>query len=87
MPKNKILNNIEPKNIIMREFYVQIFSQQNDCYSVVIEDDGKVAYAYLLKEKFTAKLTINSKPGWSTNVTKDGPLARECNANCVTFKN
>jgi len=128
----------------MREFYDQIFSQQNDCYSVVIEDDGKVAYAYLLKEEhiigdvwlynqaetpadpdwtdkeslpflngqefvrdnitpilnvdevrvewtddlevggvllyirdqFTAKLTINSKPGWSTNVTKDGPLAR-----------
>ena len=40
-------------------------------------DDLEVGGVLLyIRDQFTAKLTINSKPGWSTNVTKDGPLAR-----------
>ncbi|WP_146186662.1 hypothetical protein [Pedobacter sp. HMWF019] len=34
----------------MKEFYDQFPCMLNDVYSVIIEDDGKVAYAYLLKE-------------------------------------
>lgn len=32
----------------MTEFYNQFFCEQNERYSIIIEDDGKVAYAYLL---------------------------------------
>lgn len=129
----------------MTEFYDQQSCELNEDYSVIIEDDGKVAYAYLLNEddiigdvwlynqatsplsvnwvpedmpflnpkefvkeevipivdgselqlkwslsndltlkevliyinnKLIAKLTSGSTPGWSTVVTKDGPLAK-----------
>lgn len=33
----------------MTEFYQQYFCPDNESYSVIIEDDGKVAYAYLLE--------------------------------------
>jgi hypothetical protein len=130
----------------MSEFYTQIHCPLNSNYSVVVEDNGKVAYAYLyvdeniigdvwlynqqqapleerwqpedmpflnpvgylkenvcikpiksdhdinchwgldpnnellhvmlfLKEELVAKLEPNSKPGWSTLVKKNGPLA------------
>ncbi len=32
----------------MTEFYKQYFCPDNEVYSVIIEDDGKVCYAYLL---------------------------------------
>jgi len=130
----------------MKEFYDQFFCELNNDYSVIIEDDGKVAYAYLLyheeiignvwlynqkktpdnvdwsnedlmpflnprefvrtelkpltkrhkielvwkvdnepgfvsvciyiNDKMIAKMTDGSKPGWSTIVLKDGPLAK-----------
>ncbi|TDQ09202.1 hypothetical protein [Pedobacter metabolipauper] len=34
----------------MTEFYNQFFCEDNPQYSVTIEDDGKVAYAYLFKD-------------------------------------
>lgn len=35
----------------MSEFFVQLFCDQNKVYSIIIEDDGKVAYAYLILAK------------------------------------
>ena len=35
----------------MTEFYQQYFCPSNEKFSVIIEDDGKVAYAYLLSKK------------------------------------
>ena len=35
----------------MSEFYKQYFCPFNDIYSLIVEDDGKVSYAYLLKER------------------------------------
>lgn len=32
----------------MTEFYKQFFCKTNQSYSLIIEDDGRVAYAYLL---------------------------------------
>lgn len=32
----------------MTEFYKQFFCETNQSYSLIIEDDGRVAYAYLL---------------------------------------
>ena len=34
----------------MSEFYKQLFCENNQKYSVIVEDDGKVAYAYLLND-------------------------------------
>jgi len=34
----------------MSEFYKQLFCENNQHYSVIVEDDGRVAYAYLLSE-------------------------------------
>jgi hypothetical protein len=31
----------------MSEFFLQLFCELNESYSVIIEDDGRVAYAYL----------------------------------------
>lgn len=33
----------------MSKFYKQYFSSENQSYSIVIEDNGRVAYAYLLE--------------------------------------
>jgi len=131
----------------MSEFFSQWFCNLNTSYSLIIEDDERVAYAYLMKEediigdiwlynqipppiivdwedtddmpflnpkeyvkecippiinenaielkwtlidnnetvkevdiyinkKLIAKLSPESKPGWSKVVTKDGPLAK-----------
>jgi len=35
----------------MNEFYQQYFCPYDEKYSVIIEDNGKVSYAYLLKLK------------------------------------
>jgi hypothetical protein len=35
----------------MSEFFLQIFCDLNIAYSVIIEDDGRVAYAYLMKDE------------------------------------
>jgi hypothetical protein len=134
----------------MSQFFVQIFNNSNPIYSVVIEDDGRVAYAYLLEDNniigdiwlynqieppmtgewkvedmpflnpseflknnvsilpimyenevdckwgevidgqltevvislsndIIAKMCSGSNPGWSTQVSKDGPLAKVYN--------
>jgi hypothetical protein len=34
----------------MGEFFLQIFNDSNFIYSVIIEDDNRVAYAYLLED-------------------------------------
>lgn len=132
----------------MSEFFLQLFCDLNEAYSLIIEDDGRVAYAYLMKYediigdvwlynqvdapnytnwedgkmpflnpieyieddmlinpikyeneiscewetlvnkepisevriylrgKLIAKMKPGSKPGWSTIVKKDGPLAK-----------
>src|SRR6185312_2284586 len=33
----------------MREFYIQLFCEINSVYSIIIEDDGRVAYIYLME--------------------------------------
>lgn len=134
-------------NNYMNGFYEQFFCEQNNDYSVIIEDDGRVCYAYLMennniigdvwlyntietptsvdwslkedmpflnpliyidpnktikpinnsadvsiywemtgdelkesnvyvRNKLVAKLKMGHKPGWSTLVLKDGPLAK-----------
>ena len=35
----------------MSEYFTQVFCEENYRYSVVIEDDGRVAYAYLLEDE------------------------------------
>jgi len=35
----------------MTEYFNQYFNPENESYSIIIEDDGKVAYAYLLREE------------------------------------
>jgi hypothetical protein len=135
----------------MDGLYFQIFCPYNDKYSIIIEDDEKVCYAYLLVDKdivgdvwlysrgkapdttewktenmpflnplqfvdlekvlhpitspdkveltwhmeenqlkevqihvrgeLIAKMTIGSKPGWSSAVKADGPLAKKMERN------
>ena len=38
-------------------------------------DDGTIEVSILIRGKFIAQLVSGSKPGWSTLVVKDGPLA------------
>ena len=38
-------------------------------------DNGAVEVAIYIREKFIAQIASGSKPGWSTLVIKDGPLA------------
>ena len=38
--------------------------------------DGTIEVSIYLQEKFIAQITSGSKPGWSTLVIKDGPLAQ-----------
>ena len=38
-------------------------------------DNGAVEVGIYIREKFIAQITTGSKPGWSTLVIKDGPLA------------
>ena len=38
--------------------------------------DGTIEVSIYLKEKFIAQIITGSKPGWSTLVIKDGPLAQ-----------
>jgi hypothetical protein len=38
-------------------------------------DNGAVEVAIYIREKFIAQISSGSKPGWSTLVIKDGPLA------------
>jgi len=35
----------------MSEFFLQLFCDLNESYSLIIEDDGQVTYAYLLKDE------------------------------------
>jgi hypothetical protein len=130
----------------MSTFYIQIFSEENSIYSIIVEDDGLVAYCYLiykdeiigdvwfynqadppliadwsnkdgmpylnpqefvelkiepirstddldvhwhyyddqlnrveifLRKQLAVVLKPNSKPGWSTFVNKDNPIAKK----------
>lgn len=38
--------------------------------------DGSIEVSIYIRDKFTAQIITGSKPGWSTLVVKDGPLAQ-----------
>ena len=46
--KLAITNNT---NHLMSEFFDQVFCESNKEFSLIVEDNGKVAYAYLLQQK------------------------------------
>jgi len=68
---------LNTEEYIDRSIRVSPLTNKNQLYVEWTEspDNGAVEIAIYIREKFIAQITSGSKPGWSTLVIKDGPLA------------
>jgi len=63
---------------LKKDISISPIKDKNDvrCEWTESPNDGRIEVSILLRGKFIAQVVAGSKPGWSTLVVKDGPLAQ-----------
>ena len=69
---------LNPEEYLNKEVRVSPIKDKNEVYFEWNESlsDGTIEVSIYIRDKFIAQIITGSKPGWSTLVVKDGPLAQ-----------
>ncbi|GAB2984409.1 hypothetical protein GCM10027049_22740 [Mucilaginibacter puniceus] len=69
---------LNPEEYLNKEARVTPIKDKNEVYFEWNESlsDGSIEVSIYIRDKFIAQIITGSKPGWSTLVVKDGPLAQ-----------
>ena len=69
---------LNPEEYLNKEVRVSPITDKSEVYFEWNESlsDGSIEVSIYIREKFIAQIITGSKPGWSTLVVKDGPLAQ-----------
>ncbi len=68
---------LNPKEYLSKDAAIKPIERESDirCEWTESKDDGLIEVGIYIRDKFIASVAVGSKPGWSTLVAKDGPLA------------
>lgn len=69
---------LNPEEYINKDIRVAPITDKSEVYFEWNESlsDGSIEVSIYIRDKFIAQIITGSKPGWSTLVVKDGPLAQ-----------
>ncbi|RYZ98849.1 MAG: hypothetical protein EOP47_18315 [Sphingobacteriaceae bacterium] len=69
---------LNPEEYLNKEVRVSPIKDKSEVYFEWNEslNDGSIEVNIYIRDKFIAQIITGSKPGWSTLVVKDGPLAQ-----------
>ena len=69
---------LNPEEYLNKEVRVPPIKDKSEVYFEWNESlsDGSIEVSIYIRDKFIAQIITGSKPGWSTLVVKDGPLAQ-----------
>ena len=69
---------LNPAEYLNKEVHVSPLKDKSEVYFECNESlsDGSIEVSIYIRDKFIAQIITGSKPGWSTLVIKDGPLAQ-----------
>lgn len=69
---------LNPEEYLNKEVRVSPIKDKSEVYFEWNESlsDGSIEVSIYIRDKFIAQIVTGSKPGWSTLVVKDGPLAQ-----------
>ena len=69
---------LNPEEYLNKEVRVSPIKDKSEVYFEWNESlsDGSIEVSIYIRDKFIAQIITGSKPGWSTLVIKDGPLAQ-----------
>lgn len=75
---NQQLPYLNPEEYLNKEVRISPIIDNSEVYFEWNEslNDGSIEVSIYIREKFIAQVISGSKPGWSTLVVKDGPLAQ-----------
>lgn len=68
---------LNPKEYLSKDAAIKPIASEDEirCEWTESKEDGTIEVGIYLRDKFIASVAVGSKPGWSTLVAKDGPLA------------
>ena len=68
---------LNPKEYLSKDASIKPIRKHSEIRTEWTEskEDGSIEAGIYIRDKFIASVEIGSKPGWSTLVIKDGPLA------------